>query len=213
MLRKSTYVFLLGVLFITACKEDVKPSEVETRKEISDELENAGLQKKSSNDDEVIAAMNVIYKTPYASLKDDNKSTLEKWNKAIGYNGAQDLYDDMFSSFNISEQVGSLVEEYSEVENASVYERDVYNQAVSLLFQRENDKDAYLKTINTFTEILSVSQRDLMQNEVEVDAKTWNKGMSKNFAEYWFVHSTRILDANALIGNTTLNEFLNREAS
>lgn len=213
MLRKSTYALAVCLLGFTACKESVKPSEVEVRKEISTELEKAGLQKKSHHDDAVIAAMNVIYKTPYASLSESNKSTLEAWNTAIGYNGAQDLYDDMFASFNVSEQVGSLINEYSEVEHASGYDRDVYNQSVSLLFQRENDTDAYQKTVNTFKEIATVAHKDLMTKGVEVDTKTWNKGMAKNFSEYWYVHSSRILDANTSIANTTLNDFLNREPS
>jgi len=214
MLRTiSACAFFACLLFSTSCKDNVKPNEVETRKEISKELENAGLQKKSHHDDEVIAAMNVIYKTPFASLNDDNKATLSQWNDAIGYNGAEDLYNDIFASFNISEQVGSLIKEYSEVEHPSVYERDVYNQAVSLLFQKENDNDAYLKTINTFTEIAKVSQNDLTVKGSKVDHTTWNKGMSKNFAEYWYVHSARILDANSKIAGTTLNDFLNRKPS
>jgi len=205
--------FFACLLFFTSCKDEVKPDEVETRKEISKELENAGLQKKSHNDDAVIAAMNVIYKTPFSSLKEDNKATLKQWNEAIGYNGAEDLYNDIFESFNISEQVGSLIKEYSEVEHPSVYERDVYNQAVSLLFQKENDNDAYQRTVNTFKEIASVSKRDLSAKGSKVDHTTWNKGMSKNFAEYWYVHSARILDANSKIAGTTLNEFLNRNPS
>lgn len=209
----SAFAFFACLLFFSSCKKEAKPTEVETRKEISKELENAGLQKKSHHDDEVIAAMNVIYKTPYASLKEDNKSTLMAWNEAIGYNGAEDLYNDIFASFNISEQVGSLIKEYSEVEHTSVYDRDVYNQAVSLLFQKENDNDAYDKTINTFTEIAKVAQKDLMAKGVKVDPTTWNKGMSKHFAEYWYVHSARILDANSKITGTTLNEFLNRNPS
>ena len=214
MLRTiSACAFFACLLLFTSCKGDEKPNEVETRKEISKELENAGLQKKSGNDDEVIAAMNVIYKTPFASLKDDNKATLEQWNTAIGYNGAEDLYNDLFASFNVSEQVGSLIEEYSEVEHGSVHERDIYNQAVSLLFQKENDNDSYLKTINTITEIVKVSQGDLSKKGVKVDPKSWNKGMSRNFSEYWYVHGSRILEANSKIGTTTLNEFLNRKPS
>lgn len=213
MLRKSAYALVVCLLTFASCKEEVKVSEVETRKEISTELEKAGLQKKSHHDDEVIAAMNVIYKTPYGSLKADNIATLEAWNKAIGYNGAEDLYNDMFASFNISEQVGSLIKEYSDKEHTTAYSRDVYNQAVSLLFLKENDNANYLKTINTFTEIANVAQKDLQKKNVEIDSKTWNKGMTKNFAEYWYVHSTRILDANGIIGNTTLDEFLKRVPS
>ncbi len=209
----SACAFFACLLFFTSCKEEVKPNEVETRREISKELENAGLQKKSHNDDEVIAEMNVIYKTPFASLKEDNKASLKQWNDAIGYNGAEDLYNDIFASFNISEQVGSLIKEYSDVEHTSVYDRDVYNQAVSLLFQKENDNDAYMRTINTFTEIAKVAQEDLAKEGVKVDPTNWNKGMSKNFAEYWYVHSVRILDANSKIAGTTLNDFLNRKPS
>ena len=213
MLKKCTYVLVASLLTFTSCKEEVKPSEVEARKEIVSELEKAGLQKKSSNDDEIIAAMNVIYKTPYASLNDENKGVLQAWNDAIGYNGAQDLYDDMFASFNMSEQVASLISEYSEKEYTSVHERDVYNQAVSLLFQKENDEKAYDLTVNTFTEIYTVASKTLSDKGVSIDSKSWNKGMTKNFAEYWYVHSSRILEANARAKTTTLNEFLKREES
>ena len=212
MLKKSTYVLVACLLAFTSCKE-VKPSEVEARKEIVSELENAGLQKKSSNDDEIIAAMNVIYKTPYASLNDENKGILKVWNEAIGYNGAQDLYDDMFASFNMSEQVASLISEYSEKEYTSVHERDVYNQAVSLLFQKENNEEAYNKIVNTFSEIYSVAGKSLSDKGAKVDAQSWNKGMTKNFTEYWYVHSSRILEADARAKSTTLNEFLKREES
>ncbi len=213
MLKKSAYALVACLLTFASCKEEVKVSEVETRKEISSELENAGLQKQSHHDDEVIAAMNVIYKTPYGSLKADNVALLKEWNEAIGYNGAEELYNDMFASFNMSEQVASLIEEYSDKEYTSAHDRDVYNQAVSLLFQKENDPKAYDVTVNTFKEILSVTGKTLASKGVKVDPKTWNKGMTKNFAEYWYVHSSRILEANALTTNTTLKDFIGREAS
>ena len=213
MLRKSTFALAVCLLAFSACKDDVKPSEVEKRKEISSELEKAGLQKQSHHDDDVIAALNVIYKTPFASLSDENKSTLDQWNTAIGYNGAQDLYDDMFASFSMSEQVASLIKEYSDKEYTSIHERDVYNQTVSLLFLKKNDMDTYEKNINTFTEIYSVIGEDLTKKGVKVDAKTWNESMSKNFEEYWYVQASRILEADQATKNNRLKEFLNREAS
>jgi len=38
--------------------------------------------------------------------------------------------------------------------------------------------------------------------------------MTKNFTEYWYVHLSRILEAQKVLDtNITLSDFLNREAS
>lgn len=214
MLRKCTYALVMCLIAFSSCKEEVKPNEVEQRKEISDELEKAGLHKKSHHDDEVIAAMNVIYKTPYASLKDNNKATLKAWNKAIDYNGPEDLYNDLFESFNMTEQVASLIKEYSDKEFTSIHERDVFNQSVALLFLKENDDKKLDLNLNTFKEIYTLASKELSDKGGTVDPKTWNKGMTKNFTEYWYVHLSRILEAQKVLDtNITLSDFLNREAS
>jgi len=199
MLKKSSYVLAICLFTLSSCKDEVKQTEVEQRKEISTELENAGLQKKSHHDDAVIAAMNVIYKTPYTSLKDDNKEVLERWNKAIDYNGPQDLYDDLFSSFNMSEQVASLIGEYSSKEFTSVHERDVFNQSVSLLFLKENNEKALQTSLNTFKEVYNLASKDMQAAGSDVNVNTWNKGMTKNFSEYWYVHLSRILEASKVL--------------
>ena len=212
---KNYYTIILcGMLLcIGACKEPIKKSEVEVRKEISEKLEDAGLYKESSNSDEIIAAMNVVFKSSYESLGDDNHKLLKSWSKSMNYDGAEELYDDMFASFNMSEQVASLIEEYTENKFASSYERDVFNQSVAMLFSKENDPEAFKSTQSLFNNVYRVTSKSLQANNVKVDPTIWNKGMKKNFTQYWYVHANTILKAIGQTEGTTLNEFLKRKPS
>lgn len=203
----------MGLFMFSACKEEKKVTENEVRGEISEKLEEAGLYKKSSNSDEQIAALNVVYKSSYESLGPINHEILQSWTDHIKYEDPEKLYDDMFASFNLSEQVGSLVKEYSNADFSSYYDRDVYNQTIALLFSKENKPDEYKHTVDLFTKVADVAGKTLQNNNVSIDVTDWNKGMTKNFAEYWYVHASRILAAANAAGNTTLNEFLQREAS
>lgn len=213
MLRINLFLLIVVGLLFTACKEEKKVSEVETRKEISEKLEDAGLHKKSSNSDEVIAAMNVIYKTRFESLTEENQAKLKTWSDAIDYDSPKKLYDDMFASFNQTEQVASLIEEYSEAEFSSYHDRDIYNQTVSLLFLKENDSDKYDSQVNLFQKVVKYIGDDMRTKGNSVEIESWNKGMSKNFDEYWYVHGSRILNAANDAMGTSLDEFLNRKAS
>lgn len=210
MLKSKILFVALVALLMASCKGDEPRSEAEIRGEVSKELENAGLHKQSHHSDEQIAALNVIYKTPYISLQPKNKDFLNQWSKAMDYGNPEKLYNDMFESFNISEQVGSLVKEYSGKKHASYYDRDVYNQSVAMLVARKNDPESFEATNKLFQNVYKVTGDYLSKNNIAVDAKTWNKGMSKEFTEYWYVHSSRILDAIAATQNTTLQDFLSR---
>lgn len=212
MLKIKLLALATLTLVVFSCKSDQPKTEAEVRGEISKELEDAGLHKRSHHSDEVIAALNVVYKTPFISLQPKNKDFLNQWSKALDYDGAEKLYNDMFSSFNVSEQVGSLIKEYAGTEHASYYDRDVFNQTVAMLVAQKNDKNAFEAKAKLFEGVYNVTSDYLKQNNISVNPKTWNKGMSKSFPEYWYVHSSRILDAISQAKNTNLTDFLNRVA-